>query len=538
MPTVVTPEWRDPERRILRRNLWFAGFVVAWTLVVYKDIYKARFFLDDYLHLHLISRVTNLLRPFGEDIMLGAFFRPGVFPLWKLNWLIGGNDPAVYYAVNIGLLAVSVFLVMQVMQHLTGNKGVAAWTALLFAVSPVTAIGILWLSNRFDVLGSLCFLLSLLTFLRYLRFHRRGDLMISLVVGVYGYFCKEITIVLPAVLALSGAFMFHYRGTLTAPIARRIAGLTIPYVVAAAVFMFWRYALLGSMGGYSGEARVDLTPGYIVRLLASFGDYVWIFSSPWIAAGVLFAFVLLYARRDFFARNQLLFFGLLFTLVCSAPLAMVVKVERVMLYQTPRFFYLPGIGLAILTAAVYDPRAGRARRVVASIFLGAMVLFFSVNSFLVTYHTKEKTARTERAMEDIHAFLEEKLPADAEAPVIYACRRGLDVALDAALKAMHPEYLDRAYLLNCGLQTQIIAPDLLYERRKDELNFPPTFAKNPSHFQGVYYGVVQAAPVEILKNIAQSQDFRALYRNRRGEITWVDPDELRRQMETMGVRFE
>ncbi|MCZ7582283.1 MAG: hypothetical protein M5R36_02520 [Deltaproteobacteria bacterium] len=227
----VAPEWRDHERRVFYRNVLYVGAVAAWAALVYHGSLKARFFLDDYLHLHLVERIDNLLVPFARDLMMGAFYRPGVFPFWKLNFMLAGLHPAWYYAFNLAVLAGSCLLLMQAMQHLTGNKGVSAFSTLLFAVSPITAIGLLWLSNRFDLYATFFFLLSLVLFLRYLRFRRTWDISISVAAGTYAFFCKEIAVTLPAVLLLSGLFMFHYRGRdpkLTRAETPRIFLLSLP----------------------------------------------------------------------------------------------------------------------------------------------------------------------------------------------------------------------------------------------------------------------------------------------------------------------
>jgi hypothetical protein len=511
--------------------------IAAWSLLVYKDIYKARFFLDDYLHLHLTQRIHNLLIPFGKDIMMGAFYRPGVFFLWKLNSLLGGLNPAVYYAFNMAVLVLSAILLMQVMQHLTGNKGVSGFATLLFVVSPITALGVLWLSNRFDLLATFFFLLSLLTFLRFLRFRRRMDLTISLVTGFYSYFCKEIAVTLPAILALSGLFMFWYRGELTKNTARRIAILAIPYLVMAAVFMLWRYAILGTMGGYSGEERVPFTTGYFFVLLGSFGDYVWLFASPFVFLGFIALLGLLFVKKQMIRGNPIAIYGLLFAAVTAAPLLMVLKVEKVMTYQTPRFFFLPGIGLAIFLAAVYNPRSDRTRRVLASVFLFLMAFAASVNTFLVTYHTKETTQRAEKQMTKINDFLEKEMPQGEDA-VVFACVRGLDVALDSALKIFHPEYIDRAFIVNCSQGTQVIARETLYKNRGGDLTFPKTFTKNPDQYDDLYYGVVSVTPKDMLESLAKRERTYALYRDREARMTFVTREFLRRQMETMGVTFE
>jgi hypothetical protein len=530
-----TAEWVRTERQVLLRNMKYVLAISVWTIIVYKDIYKARFFLDDYLHLHLVDKIDNPLLPYGTDIMMGAFFRPGVFWFWKINYLLGGLNPAWYYAFNIVLLIGILALIMQVMQHLTGNKGIAAFVTLSFAVSPITAQGVLWLSNRFDLLGTFFLLASLLLFLRFLRLKQKRDISWSMALGVFSFFCKEITIVLPALLIFSGSFMFYYRGTLTRSTLRRIVVLSIPYFIAAAAFMMWRYAILGTMGGYVGEQRVAFTWEYAFRLIASFGEYVWLFHT---AIGLLlfvFVFSLFLLKRKILKRNLIWLYGLGFFIVSAAPLAMVLKVEKVMLFHTPRFFFLPGLGLAICLAAVYEPRAGRLRRALAVCFIIAMTALSSINTYVVTRHARDQTISAEQQMEKIHEFLVGEKQDLKNGPIIYACLRNLDIALDSSIKLMHPEYRSEAFILNCATQTQIIAYQDLYKLRKEELEFPKTFTKNPSQFRDLFYGVVVTKPNDILSDVARKKDHYALYTDRDGGLTWVTSEYLLQQMETMGL---
>lgn len=511
--------------------------VFVWTLAVYKDIYGLRFFLDDYLHLLLIRRIDNPIAPFTTDFMFGAFYRPGVFWLWKLNEVVGGLNPSWYYAFNMALLFILCLLLMQYLQHLTGYKGYAAWTTALFAVSPITAQGMLWLSNRFDLLGAVFFFASAVLFVRSLRFHRRWDMTVSVALGVFSYFCKEIYITLPAILILSTLFMFHYRGELTLETARRAVMLSLPFFIAAALFMVIRYAILGTMGGYVGEERVEITFTYLMSLLASFGNYVWFFAWPLVTAAVLLLAAALWMRRHPIRNNPLALFGLVFAAVTASPLLMVLSVEKVMTYHTARFFFLPGIGLVMMAASVYNPRSDRRRRIFAAVYLALNLLFASANTFLVTHHTGDETRRSEKQLTRIVDFLEKNWDK-SQPSVIYACQRGLDVALDSSLKVRFPEFADSLYLLNCWSQTQVAASEGLYETRGGDLNFPTTFTKNPSRFKDLVYGVVEVKPKDVLADLGTKEYVKAIYKNRRGELTWIDTEDLRGQMETLGAVFE
>ncbi|MCB1152756.1 hypothetical protein KDL45_03825 [bacterium] len=537
--TATYPDtWIAEDRRLFWRNVAYVLVILVWALLVYARIYQARFFLDDYLHLHLTAKIDNPLAPFTYDVMMGAFFRPGVFWFWKINYLFGGTNPAIYYAFNIGLLALGALLLMQVVQHLTGRKSVAAIATLLFAVSPVTAVGLLWLSNRFDLLGAAFFLGSWLLFLRFLKMRRTRQLAASVLLGAMAYFCKEITVTLPVVLAASGLFVFWHRATLPRDLAWRVVAVTVPHFLAAAVFVLWRYAILGSMGGYVGETRVALSLDYLGRLIAFFGSYVWVFHRPWILALVMAWIVAILARRRIraiVADNPVAWFGFAVMIVTALPLLMVLRVEAVMSYQTPRFFFLPGIGACIFLAGLYDPAHPAWRRRLAATLIGVLALGFSINSYLFTNVTRDKTVRAEARVRALADFTAENLPAGGGEAIVYACREGQDVALDSAVKLYRPELRSRAFVVNCNQSTQVIADQKLYDARGEDLTFPPTFTKNPNRYEDLIYGIVTTTPREIMNNYTEKSAVFAAGPMTHGAYAWLDQKQLERRLWDLGL---
>ncbi|MCZ7582281.1 MAG: hypothetical protein M5R36_02510 [Deltaproteobacteria bacterium] len=187
---------------------------------------------------------------------------------------------------------------------------------------------------------------------------------------------------------------------------------------------------------------------------------------------------------------------------------------------------------------MYDPRSGTARRRLATAFLIVAAVFASLNSYLVTNHIADKTIAAERRMDQIGDFLATELPDRGDRPIVFACRRGLDVALDTAIKTFHEEYLDRFYLVNCGSPTQVIATQDLYAARGKDLTFPETFTKNPNSYEDLSYGVVAASPKEVVDDLREKTGVYALSLSEDGTLAWVTPDALRDRMKTLGVSFE
>jgi Dolichyl-phosphate-mannose-protein mannosyltransferase len=515
--------------------LWL-GLATVATLIVYKDLPRATFFLDDYLHLHLIQKFENPFVPFFTDIFMGAFFRPAISIFWSLDLAMFGDNPAGFYVMNILYLLVSVGLLYAIMHHLTGSNTQSGLLALLFALGPVTGIGVQWLSNRFDLIGTLFFLLSLLWFLRWARWRRRGEYVLSLGAAIIAFFCKEITITLPAAMVLSAGFMFLYRAPqeFNGRLVKRLVSWSTPFFTVAALFMIWRFVVIGSLGGYAGEIKESFTLGYMVFLWQHFGEYVWLVKNPFVLAALLIITAFLLAKPNFYARNKLFFFGLLFTLVTIAPLAMVFRYRAVMGFMTPRFFFLPNIGVIICLVALYDPRSSVVRRVFAGIVLGLVGLSLGLNTYVLNHKWyRDKIELTEQ-MAQIEEVLSNGNIADGQSAMIYTCLPNVDVAIDTGVKFKRPDLVEKYFVLKCTGPTQTIASKDLYHEKRRLLNFPETFARNPCTYEDIIYGVAEAKPRTVMDQIRSVGGVYVLDLDKDGNMVLLERDSIYRMI---NVRF-
>lgn len=524
-------------RRTFFMNLFWVVLISLFTLLVYRHIYRADFFLDDYLHLHLVSRITNPLTPYFTDLFMGAFFRPGVFLFWKINHVLFDLNATGYYATNIAFLLTLVGLVYFVIHNMTGNRRFTTWAVVLFAVNPVTSIGVLWLSNRFDLIGSVFYMLSLLLFLRFVRTRNKRAYIWAVIVGTFSYFCKEMMVTLPVAMIICASFMFMYRATLTKQQFREIVTLSTPFFTLGVLFILWRYGVIHSMGGYSGETKIQISAAYIYQLYGNFADYMWIMKSKVFFSVYMLILGLLLVKADAFKNNPLSLVGLALAVVTSLPLAMVFNIPSVMTYMTPRFFFLPGLGMTILLASVYDPRSGKVRKVLASIFLGATVLFFALNTFLSTHKWAEERRADVKIMNEVHTYLSEKGEQVPFGEVYYVLIYGSDVAMDAGMKIRFPEYLDKCYFISPAGPTQVIGTEYLYQKQGKTLEWPKTFNKNPCNYQNLVYGVVFTQPRDIVDRIAKSESVSLLTKDRYGQLVTADNQGVRGLLSTLGVLF-
>jgi len=516
--------------------IWLALIAVA-VGVVYKDLPRSTFFLDDFLHLHLIERFKSGFEPFINDVFMGAFFRPAITFFWMLDHLVYGINPTGYYLSNIIYLFISSVLLFMLLQNMTGSYSISGIISALYAVGPVTGIGVMWLSNRFDLIGTLLFLASTLLFLRYVRFRRPMAYLWSVFLGTLAYFCKEITITLPVILVLASGFMFLYRApqTFNFRLIKRLISLSTPYFTIAVIYMIWRFAVIKSLGGYVGEQKEPLTLGYFFFLWNCFGDYLWLIKNFFVFIVLTMLLIVLLVKKNFYASNKLFFFGILFTVITAFPLVMILRYRGVMSYMTPRFFFLPNIGALIVLASMYDPRGGRARRALAGVILALVGVSMALNNYILVHKWMRDKQKLTAKTEQVDQFMKNKLSAEIKDGIIYTCMYGLDVALDSSIKLMHPEYLSRYYFLNCTGPTQSVATNELFQQYRRFINYPQTFARNPCEYNGLLYGVVDTRPTTIPQQMRSSENVAVLHYNKMGDLTSINRNIINERLRTLGI---
>jgi hypothetical protein len=516
-----------PAVRLWPAAVWLAATVVL-SFLVYHDLLKSPFFLDDYIHLHLIKKLQHPFEPFYTDIFMGAFFRPALTVFWAIDYALWGTNASGFYAMNLVYLLISAVLLYAILHNLTGSHALAGLTTLFYSLGPVTGVGVQWLSNRFDLLGALFFLASTLLFLRFVRYRHGSDYWLSLFLAVIAFFCKEITITLPAVLVIAASFMFLYRAPhrFDYRLVKRIVSYSTPFFMAAAVYLVWRYLVIHSLGGYTGEAKEPFSLGYFFFLWHGFGEYVWIAVNPFVVAVVLLLVALLLAKTNFYAHNKLFFFGLTLAVITLVPLALILKYRAVMAYMTPRFFFLPNIGVIIALVAVYDPHGSRGRKVVAGVLLTILGLAMALNNYILVHKWYRDKTKLVAKMEKISAAVADHARTDGSSAMVYACFSDVDVALDTAVKLAHPEFADRYFFLKCAGPTQTVATRDLYEAKRRLLNFPASFARNPCTYDDLVYGVVETQPRQVLQQSRTDPTLLVLEPDKDGNLMLLNREQL------------
>lgn len=188
--------------------------LIALTLVVYLPSMAGDFVWDDSLYFGDPGGDNTQARAIQSDDGLRAIWFSTTLPdywplsstLFWLEWRLWGENPLGYRVVNLLLHAFTALTLWRALRRL-GVPG-AYLAASVFAVHPVAAASVAWISESKNTLSQLLFAVSLLT---YLRFEdtpaseagsRRCWYTVALASFLLALLAKTSVIMLPALLLI------------------------------------------------------------------------------------------------------------------------------------------------------------------------------------------------------------------------------------------------------------------------------------------------------------------------------------------------
>jgi hypothetical protein len=299
--------------------------------------------------------------------------RPIAALAFMIDGRVWGNSATGFHLTNLILHLVCSALVMLIAYEVLNKRRTTALAAgLIFALHPVSAGAVVWVSGRVDLLSTAGLLLGFLGFLRYRREGLARWLILAWCAFLVGVFAKESCLLLPAIAGAHDLATGRWR----AP--RRLA--LAPYGGWAVVFAVYAYCRSFGMDAIITDSITMLGPLGLLRLM---GERILpyasaMFVAPTIlrvnsgvardvgilaiaGAGVLLGAVALVRTRSGLEMSSLrsgLFFVLAWPLITAAPL--------VVTYLAFRHLYPAAAGFAIGVVALLAEYIPGRRRFVAA----------------------------------------------------------------------------------------------------------------------------------------------------------------------------
>ncbi len=182
--------------------------LVVITLAVFGRTVRFNFFnYDDSFYVYQNPFISNGLTRAG---LVRAFTHPLVanwHPLTSISLMLdaqwSGLRAGGYHLVNVLLHASAVLLLFLVLRTMTGALWRSAFVAALFAIHPLRAESVVWISERKDVLSGVFFLLGLWAYSRYARKPPAlGRYLLVVLALTLGLLAKAMLVTLPFLLIL------------------------------------------------------------------------------------------------------------------------------------------------------------------------------------------------------------------------------------------------------------------------------------------------------------------------------------------------
>ena len=332
--------------------------------------------------------------------------RPFPALTYQLAALWGATSPVANHVANIAFHAASALLVLAIARAAAGLSFIAStYAALAFAILPLHAESVVWITGRVDTIPTVFFLGSFLTYARWRRSEATSPRLYvaSLVLFFCALFSKQNTIVMVATLFLYDLVAERR------PIRASWSWLLphVPFAAMTIAYLVLRYALFGEVAreGQLTAAGLGATRIFVGKHFQRmfFGDEVARYPFGYISAIAVTTGVWFLARSRFAASvphapSKVLFFGPCWWLLGLAPLVVVG-------YESTRHVYLASVGWAVIVGLMFHilwHRRHPALRYATLIASAGLFLFYAAE------------LRTEVAAWETRSRVSQKVVADLE----------------------------------------------------------------------------------------------------------------------------
>ncbi len=325
---------------------------------------------SDWSHLFSAGVWSYLHR---ESPAKNLYYRPLQMATYRAVIATAGVSPLALHAVCAGFATASVLLAFAFFWKITGRMEVAYCAAALFAVHPIHAEAVDWISALPDIGCTVFVLLAFLFFLLLpgaLAAANRNSarsalswLVWTLSVGCFAaaLLWKETAAVFPVLVAVHVFLVPHQRNIVVRLKAAMMASL--PFWMVVAGYLLLRFRLLGVIA--ASQRNWELSPlSLALTVVTLMADYWWklllpvhlsayhVFSPQTslldVRAAAAVAFVVLMLRIVVYAarRMPLVSFCIAWVFITLLPVMDIYAVGRNVFAE--RYLYLPSVGFCLL----------------------------------------------------------------------------------------------------------------------------------------------------------------------------------------------
>lgn len=325
------------------------------------------------------------------------YYRPLFGVLFTINYALFGSKLWAWHLLNVLIHAAVAGLVYLVIKEFSGRGRTALITASLFAVHPVHAESVAWISGVTDPWMALFFLPAFYCYLRYRKSGKTYLLVLAAALFLPALFAKETALALPLLIAYCE--LFHFVDGDFKQRLRRLSLVAAGVLAPLVIYLLMRRQALGSVlvsdGAYASLLMAMLTmPLAIVKYLALSAlamPYSYHHLTPLVTSATdvrflaPFAAVVALICVTLFSASRLLKFAAVWFAATLLPALLAIRYLSPEYIVQDRYLYLPSIGFCLavalgvewLTAKVRQENAARVTWATAALLvvvMGAMLM--------------------------------------------------------------------------------------------------------------------------------------------------------------------
>lgn len=251
------------------------GFCLAFVVITFAVFFQVRNFnfinYDDDTYVtenrHVLTGLTR------ENIVWA--FKSGYAANWHpLTWLshmldcqLFKTNPAGHHLANVLLHIINTLLLFTVLLQMTDKIWPSTFVAAAFALHPLHIESVAWVSERKDVLSTMFWLLTMVTYVRYTKLQSINHYLLALGLFALGLMSKPMLVTLPFVLSLIDYWPLE---RLERKNFSRFVREKIPFFALAAASSIITFLVQQSSGAVAQIARLPLN----MRITNCFISYI------------------------------------------------------------------------------------------------------------------------------------------------------------------------------------------------------------------------------------------------------------------------
>jgi len=261
-------------RRNYNRTLGIGLLLLLAVLLVFCQSARFAFVnFDDDAYVYNNPKITKGLNISGIEWAFTHVHSENWHPVTTishmLNFSLFGLRPAGHHLVNVAFHALAAVLLFTTLREMTAMPGRSAWVAAAWAIHPLRAESVAWVSEMKDDLSGFFFMLTLLAYVRHARSPAtKGWYYWALVLFAAGLLCKPILVTVPFLLLLLDFWPLgrHHLGP------RRLLIEKLPFIALSAASCF---ATVFAQKGALKHLENITFPWRAGNAAVSIGIYIW-----------------------------------------------------------------------------------------------------------------------------------------------------------------------------------------------------------------------------------------------------------------------